>query len=73
VSSLERVRKLIEVTPGEGQDLGRPEDYVYDHERKRWVPVESQTRDVCFGEGLSVRVRESRKRQGRKGVTNSWH
>jgi hypothetical protein len=70
VSDLERVSKLIEVTPREGQDLGIPElDYVYDRERKRWVPVESEARDVCFGEGLSVRVRESRKRQGRKGVT----
>jgi hypothetical protein len=69
MSSLKRVERLIEVTPDEGQHLGRPEDYVYDRERKRWVPVASQTRDVCFGEGLSVRVRESRKRQGREGVT----
>jgi hypothetical protein len=41
----------------------------YDYERKRWVPVESQTREVCWGEGLSERVRERRTRQGRKGVT----
>lgn len=40
---------------------------TWDFALKRWVPP--QSREVCFGEGLSARIREQRKRRAEKGVT----
>jgi hypothetical protein len=61
--TLESVSKLIEATPGEGQSLGIPESDCVN------TNGGAQTPEPRSGGGLFARIRESRKREGRKAVT----